>query len=164
MKSEDFGITLELNEKEDLTIHPLGYWPGKHSEELISSKAWDKQSRRLKLGSGGLNLTVIKPGGTKNKNITLEKMNEIRKITNLPKPNLDKVILGAKFDDSDGMFDVASDVILEKSRYKIEITDIPVRFICNQKDHIIFIDHKSNIKVSSLNKDYPFTVVLSCES
>ena len=118
MQSEDFGLSLELDENEDLTIQQLGYWPGKPSNELISTKAWNKTTRMLKLGSGGLNLTIIKPGGTKNQNITLEKMKNIRKI--MQKPDLDKVTLAVKFFGSDEVLDVCPNVILDKSRYLIE--------------------------------------------
>ena len=156
MKSEDFGVTLELDENDELEIQPLGYWPGKPNHELLSPKAWDKQLRKLKIGKDGLKLTVIKPGGTKNKNITIENMIEVRKIKKWdPKklPDLDKVILGAKFSDLNDMLDVSSDVILDKARYWIDIIDIPVRSICTKMDNIIFVDHGSNIKVSSFHPD-----------
>ena len=134
----------------------MSYWPGKSSHDYLGPRAWDKQSRKLNLGSGGLNLTVVKPierEGGKNKNIDLKKMMEIREITN--EPDLTKVVLGATFDN--GIHDSPdfsltylelSRVILDKSRYWITITDFPVQSICTHGEHIIFIEHNSNIKVT----------------
>ena len=135
---------------------PLNYWPGKPSNDFLGPRAWDKDSRKLKLGSGGLNLTVVKPierDGGKNKSIDLKKMIEIREITN--EPDLTKVVLGATFDygihdspDFSLTYLELSRVILDKSRYWITITDFPVRSICTHGEHIIYIEHNSNIKVT----------------
>ena len=142
---------LEIDADGDLTLQPLNYWPGKSSNDFICHKAWDKQSRRLKLGPQGLQLTVLKPGGTKNKNISLEKMKDVRKISkNTSILDLTKVTLGALFDNSISNLDYVyvSDVILDKPRYWIEIKGVPVRSICTQNDHIVYIDHNSEIKVT----------------
>ena len=135
---------------------PLNYWPGKPSDDFLGPRAWDKDSRKLKLGSGGLNLTVVKPierDGGKNKSIDLKKMIEIREITN--EPDLTKVVLGATFDygihdspDFSLTYLELSRVILDKSRYWITITDFPVQSICTHGEHIIYIEHNSNIKVT----------------
>ena len=94
---------------------------------------------------------MLKPGGTKNKNISLEKMKDVRKISkNTGILDLTKVKLGALFDDSISNQDYVyvSDVILDKPRYWIEIKGVPVRSICTQNDHIVYIDHNSEIKVT----------------
>ena len=141
---------LEIDADGDLTLQPLNYWPGKSSDDFICLKAWDKQSRRLKLGPQGLQLTVLKSGG-KNKNISMEKMLEIRNIpTKTETSDLTKVTLGAFFDDSasNQKYLQISDAILHKPRYCIEIKGIPNRTICTQNYHIIYIDHNSDIKVT----------------
>ena len=151
--AEDYGIILEIDADGDLTLQPLNYWPGKSSDDFICLKAWDKQSRRLKLGLKGLKLTVLKPGG-KNKNISMEKMLESRNIpTRTEIPDLTKVTLGALFDDSasNKKYLHTSDVILHKPRYCIEPKGVPVRSICTQGYHIIYIDHNSDIKVTRVN-------------
>ena len=121
-------------------------------------RAWDKNSRKLILGSGGLKLTVVKPieslSKSQNNNIDLEKMKKIRKITDLPE--MTKVRLGATFNNDDmtcspDLFLTCldlSNVILDKSRWWIGITDAPVKSICTQNEHIIYIKHNSNIKVT----------------
>ena len=88
-----------------------------------------------------------------NKNIDLEKMKEIRKITDLPE--MTKVKLGATFDNhmtsTPELFVTCldlSNIILDKSRWWIGITDAPVKSICTQSEHIIYIKHNSNIKVA----------------
>ena len=88
-----------------------------------------------------------------NKNIDLEKVKEIRKITDLPE--MTKVTMGATFDNhmtgTPGLFVTYlefSNVILDKSRWWIGITDAPVKSICTQSEHIIYIKHNSNIKVA----------------
>ena len=88
-----------------------------------------------------------------NKNVDLEKVKEIRKITDLPE--MTKVKLGATFDNhmtgTPGLFVTYlefSNVILDKSRWWIGITDAPVKSICTQNEHIIYIKHNSNIKVA----------------
>ena len=135
---------------------PLNYyWPGKSSHDYLGPRAWNKQSRQLKLGSGGLNLTVVKPIEKigENKNVDLEKVKEIRKITDLPE--MTKVKLGATFDNhmtcTPDLFVTCldlSNVILDKSRWWVGITDAPVKSICTQSQHIIYIKHNSNIKVA----------------
>ena len=148
--AEDYGIILEIDVNGDLTLQPLKYWPGKLSKNLICPNAWDKQSRKLKIGSQGLQLTVLKPGG-KNKNISLEKMQVIR---NSLFPDLTKVTLGALFDDeiSNQKCLHTSDVIFDKPRYWIDIKGLPVRSICTHNDHIIYIDHNSDIKVTRVTE------------
>ena len=157
IKAEDYKIHLEIKENGDLEILPLNYWPGKSSDDFLGPRAWDKDLRKLNLGSGGLNLTVVKPierDGGKNKSIDLKKMMEIREITN--EPDLTKVVLGATFDygilhdspDFSLTYLELSRVILDKSRYWITITDFPVKSICTHGEHIIIIEHNSNIKVT----------------
>ena len=89
--------------------------------------AWDPISRILNLGTSGLGLIIVKPGernGCKNRNIQIEEMVKVRKIENLCVENpskrkrvkeypfdLNKVVLGAKFNDSELHF---SDVILDR--------------------------------------------------
>ena len=143
--AEDYGIILEIDVNGDLTLQPLKYWPGKLSKNLICPSAWDKQSRKLKIGSQGLQLTVLKPGG-KNKNISLDQMQVIR---NSLFSDVTKVTLGALFEDevSNPKCVHTSNVIFDKSRYLIEIKGVPVRSICTENNHIIYIDHNSNIKV-----------------
>ena len=103
---------------------------------------------------------------SQNKNVDLEKMMEIRKITDLPE--MSKVRLGATFDNNDTTcshellvthLDL-SNVILDKSRWWIGITDAPVKSICTQSEHIIYIKHNSNIKVTrgSLVEFQKFTI------
>ena len=147
--ADDYGIQLEIDVNGDLMLQPLKYWPGKLSKNLIGPNAWDKQSRKLKIGSQELQLTVLKPGG-KNKNISLDQMQVIRKISKKTDiTDLTKVTLGALFDDeiSNQKCLHTSDVILDKPRYWIEIKGLPVRSICTENDHIIYIDHNSDIKV-----------------
>ena len=147
--AEDYGIILEIDVNGDLTLQTLKYWPGKLSNSLICPNAWDKQSRKFKIGSQGLQLTVLKPGG-KNKNISLDQMQVIRKISiKTDITDLTKVTLGALFDDeiSNQKCLHTSDVIFDKTRYLIEIKGVPVRSICTENDHIIYIDHNSDIKV-----------------
>ena len=155
IRAEDYKIHLEIKEDGDLEVLPLNYWPGKSSHDYLGPRAWNKQSRQLKLGSGELNLTVVKPIEKigENKNIYLEKMKEIRKITDLPE--MTKVRLGATFDNhmtcTPELFVTCldlSNVILDKSRWWIGITDAPVKAICTQSEHIIYIKHNSNIKVT----------------
>ena len=156
IQAEDYKIHLEIKEDGDLEVLPLNYWPGKSSHDYLGPRAWNKQSRQLKLGSGGLNLTVVKPIEKigENKNIGLEKMKEIRKITDLPE--MTKVRLGATFDNDDmtcssDLFLTcldSSNIILDKSRLWIGIIDAPVKSICTQSEHIIYIKHNSNIKVT----------------
>ena len=167
IQAEDYKIHLEIKENGDLEILPLNYWPGKSSHDYLGPRAWNKQSRQLKLGSGGLNLTVVKPIEKigENKNVDLEKVKEIRKITDLPE--MTKVKLGATFDNhmigTPGLFVTYlefSNVILDKSRWWIGITDAPVKSICTQSEHIIYIKHNSNIKVTrgSLVEFQKFTI------
>ena len=149
--AEDYSVILEIDADGDLSLQPLNYWPGKSSNDLICPEAWDKQSRKLKIGPQGLKLTVLKPGGPKNKNISIEKMKEVRKISKSTNSfDLTKVTLGALFDNSISNLDYVyvSDVILDKPRYWIEIKGVPVRSICTQNDHIVYIDHNSEIKVT----------------
>ena len=79
----------------------------------------------------------------------MEKMLEIRNIpTKSEIPDLTKVTLGALFDDSASNQNyLQSDVILHKPRYCIEPKGVPVRSICTQGYHIIYIDRNSDIKV-----------------
>ena len=159
MKAEDYKIHFEIKEDGNLEVLPWNYWPGKSSDDYLGPRAWDKNSRKLKLGSGGLNLTVVKPiespNKSQNKNIDLEKMKKIRDLTDLPE--MTKVRLGAKFDNVDmnctpelfvTCLDLSANVILDKSRWWIGITDAPVKSICTQSEHIIYIKHNSNIKVT----------------
>ena len=152
---EDYKVQLEIKENGELEVLPLSYWLGKSSDDFLGPRAWDRNSRSLKLGSGGLNLTVVKPIEKigENKNVDLEKVKEIRKITDLPE--MTKVKLGATFDNhmtgTPGLFVTYlefSNVILDKSRWWIGITDAPVKSICTQNEHIIYIKHNSNIKVA----------------
>ena len=92
---------------------------------------------------------MLKPSG-KNKNISLDQMQVIR---NSLFSDLTKVTLGALFDDevSNQKCLHTSDVIFDKPRYLIEIKGVPVRSICTENDHIIYIDHNSDIKVLIFN-------------
>ena len=135
IQDKDYKVTFEIDDFGDLVIKPLNYWPKKPCKELISSKVWDKKSRKINLGGPeGLRLSILKPNersNVKNKNILLENMMKVRNIPIGNPVDLSKVTLGVKFDDKD-IYVKYSKVILDKSRFLITPTECSTRTICTQ--------------------------------
>lgn len=139
IQDKDYKVTFEIDDFDDLIIKPLNYWPKKPCKELISSKVWEKKSRRITLGGPeGLRLSILKPNersNVKNKNILIENMMKVRNIPIGTPVDLSKVTLGVKFDDKDICVKY-SKVILDKSRFLITPTECSTRTICTQGTYL----------------------------
>ena len=53
MTPNDFKVLLQIDEKQDLRMSPLNYWPKKPSKEMFSATTWNKQSRLISIGPQG---------------------------------------------------------------------------------------------------------------
>ena len=144
--AQDYKVILEIDDCDQLKVKPLNYWPNKPSKELIGPNAWNKESRRIILGPDGIRICVLKPNeraNVKNKAISVDNMKKIRDITD-EKIDLHKVKLGVKSIDCVGI--KFSDVILDKARFWIEPIEVPIKTICSEGEHVIYIHHNSSIK------------------
>ena len=144
--AHDYKVILEIDDCDQLKVKPLNYWPNKPSKELIGPNAWNKKSRKISLGPHGIRICILKPNeraNVKNKAISVENMKKTRGITD-EKIDLHKVKLGIKSKECIGL--KFSDVILDKARFWIEPTEVPIKTICNRGEHVIYIHHNSSIK------------------
>ena len=110
----------------------------------MSSITWNKQSRTIKLGPLGLKLSIVRPNERKNasnQNISLENMKKVRFIPKDTLIDLSKVKLSVDFGTCHVMPCANSKVILDKAKFWIEPTECPIRTICSEGAHILYINH-----------------------
>ena len=144
--AQDYKVILEIDGCDELKVKPLNYWPNKPSEELIGQNTWNKESRKIILGPHGLRICVLKPneqGNVTNEAISVENTKKTQGISD-EKIELYKVKLGVQSKDCVGI--KFSDVILDKARFWIEPTEVPIKTICSSGEHVIYILHNSSIK------------------
>jgi len=136
MNARDYKVVLKMDENGDFKVQTPDYISDK-TIELVGPDFWNSETRTIKLCKDGLRLTVVKAGQRQGQG-KIKFLDEIMKERNIQKDSYEigKVLLRAQFDVFNPYW---TQVLVDKSKYLIQIKICTNNLICNSGEHVIFV-------------------------